>query len=192
MKVWITADTHFGSPEILNVASRSQFSTIEEHDDHLLSYINNLVHRNDRLIVAGDFGKEQYRHRITCKDVVLIRGNHDKKNPKLFTRVLDGLSVRCPDGFKIWVSHYPHAYWDGSHNGHGHVYGHVHSLREQTLDNRFPERRSIDIGVDNAKRLLGEYRPFSLEEIHERLIRRIGHDQLSFYRVLDEQKAKAK
>lgn len=82
MRIFATADTHFGEPKILGVGHRYQFHDIGEHDDHLISQINTYVAREDRLIVVGDFGHEKYRHRINCKEVILIRGNHDAKIPK--------------------------------------------------------------------------------------------------------------
>jgi hypothetical protein len=38
------------------------------------------------------------------------------------------------------------------------------------------------VGVDNAKHLLGEYRPFSEDEVMEILLKRPGHDDLQFYK----------
>jgi hypothetical protein len=58
----------------------------------------------------------------------------------------------------------------------------MHRQREATLDVAFPGRRSMDVGVDNAKHLLGEYRPFSEDEVLEILLKRPGHDILSFYK----------
>jgi calcineurin-like phosphoesterase family protein len=59
------------------------------------------------------------------------------------------------------------ALWDGSHRGNVQLYGHSHANAEAKLDQMMPDRRSMDVGVDNAFRLLGEYRPFSLEEISQ-------------------------
>lgn len=62
----------------------------------------------------------------------------------------------------IFVSHYAHRVWNGSHKGILHLYGHSH--------NSIPEYgKSMDVGIDSAKFLLGEYRPFSLEEVIGRL-----------------------
>jgi hypothetical protein len=45
------------------------------------------------------------------------------------------------------------------------LYGHSHASAEERLDKAFPFRMSFDIGIDNAAKLLGEYRPFSFEDI---------------------------
>ncbi len=61
-----------------------------------------------------------------------------------------------------------------SHHGAIHLYGHSHSSAEEGLDKKFPGRRSMDVGIDNAYRLLGEYRPFSWDEIKHRLLSKQG------------------
>ena len=48
--------------------------------------------------------------------------------------------------------------WLASHYGAKNLYAHSHG----TLP---PYENSMDVGVDMAFRLLGEYRPFSLEEV---------------------------
>ena len=148
--------------------------------------------------------------KISCKDKHLIWGNHDKGGfAKYFRSEQDTLVVKTntlagspPSGMSdeerrnlvqefvgkrdiksqhIFLSHYAHAFWPGSHNGWYHLYGHNHSQREEYLDNLWPGRRSMDCGVDNAKRLLGEYRPFSEDEVLAILGSRPGHDDVEFY-----------
>jgi hypothetical protein len=68
--------------------------------------------------------------------------------------------------------------WDGSHNGVYHFYGHAHSKSEYVLDQMMPDRRSLDIGVDNAYQLMGEFRPFREGEIMSYLAKRMGHDRV--------------
>ena len=78
---------------------------------------------------------------------------------ELFTSVQDVLTV-THDKHTFFMSHYSHRVWYGSHKGIIHLYGHSHS----SLENQ-PWGKSMDVGVDNAKKLLGEYRPFSIEEV---------------------------
>ena len=66
------------------------------------------------------------------------------------------------------------ATWDGSHQGVWHLYGHSHAAAEPWADAHMAGRRSLDVGIDNAYRLLGEYRPWSFEEIRELLGPRPG------------------
>lgn len=63
--------------------------------------------------------------------------------------------------------HYSMRVWNGSHKGFIHLYGHSHSSLEHA-----PWGKSMDVGVDNAYRLFGEYRPFSLKEVVEMMSKR--------------------
>ncbi len=181
MKTWLTADTHFDSKTVMTMRP---FSCPAEHDDHIIERINSRVERNDRLIVAGDFcarGATHFLARINCRQVYLVIGNHDRaQSAKAFKSAEETMTIKIGD-LRVFISHYPHAFWPGSHHGHLHLYGHVHAEREEWLDIALPGRRSMDIGLDNAKRLLGEYRPFGEDEILSILTARAGHDPLSFY-----------
>jgi len=197
---FFTADTHFGHINerggIIKMMSRvgpdgKLFSSTEEHDQHLIDQINNLVNKDDELIVAGDFAwttPGKYRSKIECRHIRLIRGNHDKPqiNTNIFGEIPD--IIRCKayndkgnDFIKLFISHYPHAFWDGSHKGWGHLYGHIHGMREEDLDFLFPQRRSLDIGVDNIYKLWGYYGPVSEIEIYNYMAKRSGHDDVRFY-----------
>jgi len=45
----------------------------------------------------------------------------------------------------------------------------------------------MDIGPDSAYALFGEWRPFTSEEIYDRLIVREGHDPVEFYKEYQKQ-----
>jgi len=77
----------------------------------------------------------------------------------LFSSVQDVLTI-SHGKHTFFMSHYAHRVWLGSHKSIIHLYGHSHS----SLENK-PYGKSMDVGIDNAKKLLGEYRPFSVEEI---------------------------
>lgn len=61
---------------------------------------------------------------------------------------------------KIFMSHYAHRVWLGSHKGVWHLYGHSHGALE---DKEWG--KSMDVGIDNYCKLFGKYEPFSFEEI---------------------------
>lgn len=71
------------------------------------------------------------------------------------------------NGKMFVLSHYAHRVWHGSHKGWYHLYAHSHdSLDYSRTTHRDVEYgKSMDIGVDPAKRLLGNYRPFAENEI---------------------------
>jgi calcineurin-like phosphoesterase family protein len=187
MTTFFTADLHLDHENILKITDRP-FTSVLDHDEHVLENINRLVGRTDRLFVLGDVAWHSIGNhidRIVCKDIHLVWGNHDRANfGKKFKTAEDVAEIKIgakPNEHKVWLSHYAHAYWPCSHRGSFHLYGHTHRQREETLDTLFPGRRSMDVGVDNARHLLGEMRPFSEHEIIEILGSRPGHDQIEFY-----------
>lgn len=181
MKTWFTSDLHLGCEGLVK-ATRPEFSSVEEHDDALIDNINRMVDRDDRLVILGDFcfkkpGK--YRPRIRCRNIFFILGNHDNEHK---TRAVFGGNVWTAKmvklkGGHVWCSHYPHCYWDRSHYGTYHAYGHLHYNigHEHDMYCAFPQRRSMDVGVDAAIAILGEYRPFLEDEFFDVLWDAKGH-----------------
>jgi calcineurin-like phosphoesterase family protein len=157
-------------------------------DEEILDCINKTVPSlNSILYHLGDFGFTSdiasYRRRIKCRDVRIVIGNHDHRARlmSVFPIVVDTDEIKLGDS-TCWLAHYPHAIWPKSHYNSYHLYGHLHRQREDYFDRQEPERRSMDVGIENALVLLGESRPFSEEEILARLSPRKGHDPLSFYK----------
>jgi calcineurin-like phosphoesterase family protein len=58
---------------------------------------------------------------------------------------------------KIILCHYSMRVWNESHYGSLQFYGHSHGSMKVSCN-------QLDVGVDNAFKLLGEFRPFSLDE----------------------------
>ena len=189
---WFTADPHFGHQALLNfnLERTVHFSHIDAWDRYVLKMINDYVVKGDRLFILGDFtcgaDPAKYRNQIKKGQIYLIRGNHDKSDQRckqVFGKmnVRDTFIAKCCN-IPIFLSHYAHAYWPGSHKNHFHAYGHTHAQRESTLNFIWPERRSLDVGLDNAMRVLGEFRPFSEDDIFTLLGNKKGHDDVDFYK----------
>ena len=167
-------------------------ATSEHHDKMIIDNINQMVGRDDELFIIGDFAFDKpgkYRAMIDCKHIKFIMGNHDRKqkSSNVFGETPDILRTKCfnKDGteyFDMYMCHYPTMYWDQSHNGACHLYGHCHGQREEYLDSLEPGRRALDVGVDNAMKLLGEFRPFADYEVYDYMARRSGHDDVRFYK----------
>lgn len=183
MTVFFTADTHFGCDRLVSW-TRKEFVDCKQHDEHLMDVLNTVVGPNDRLIILGDFCKEKpgrYRHKIRCKNIMFVLGNHDKEVK--IRRVFGGnvrrqYIAKCYAGSRVWCCHFPTCYWDRSHYGLFHAYGHLHdsAAREAQMDLGMPGRRSMDVGVDHAHRVLGDYRPWSEYEFLLHMKDREGHD----------------
>jgi calcineurin-like phosphoesterase family protein len=195
--IWITSDTHFGhtniaGPKISSWSSGYRnFNSVHEMNMALVDGINKYVKEDDILYHLGDwsFGGAQnilqFRKYIVCKNIHLILGNHDQHiidknypfdggqfNPiELFSSVQDVLTLSIGKT-KLFLSHYSHRVWNGSHKGVIHLYGHSHgSIPDFGL--------SMDVGVDVAYKKFGEYRPFNIGDItnimSKRSIEKIDH-----------------
>lgn len=183
-KIWLSSDWHFGHSNIAGEAVsnwKSGFRTFKntyEMDHTIIDNINRLVAPEDTIFFHGDFcfgghtRTPDYRRRITCSNIHFIRGNHDKHIDKyrdFFTSVQDYLDVTLVDKYgnklPFIMCHYAFRVWLGSHKGFYHSYGHSHGSLPG-------HGKSDDCGIDNAYKLLGEYRPFQLEEFVDILDKR--------------------
>ena len=183
---WFTADNHFDHAKIIGKMGRDGgYATVDDHNRALIDNLNSYVERTDFLYILGDFAFQRapyWRSQIRCKNIVFVKGNHDRTLGSLraFGTVREQVVLKM-GADKAYLSHYPHAYWPSSHYGSFHFYGHCHRQREGTLDSLFPGRRSIDVGVDNAWHYFRCHRPFSEMELREILQDRPGHDLKEFY-----------
>lgn len=178
---WFVSDTHFEWPSIAQTRGLS----MEDHDEMVLQSINRHVDRKHTLYILGDFCRRnaaKWRMRIKCSRVILIYGNHDKRSwGQYFIHAYEQRVVKVGGQMDVFLSHYPTAYWPGSHRGWGHLYGHTHQQREETLDQLFPGRRSMDVGVDALIKRFGEFRPINEFEVLYDFQLQPGHDNRDFY-----------
>jgi calcineurin-like phosphoesterase family protein len=124
--------------------------TLIRNWNHTVSNKDNVVHLGDftlestKVIVHGYIEKLQ-------GNIIWVKGNHDAW--------LGGHRYEWHkkiNGTVIYGTHFPLRTWTQSDyrwNLHGHSHG--------TLD---PLYNQLDVGVDNADRILGELRPFSFDE----------------------------
>ena len=153
--------------------TRAEFVSIEHHDDNLMWQINNTVQKNDTLVIVGDWCEKKpgkYRQQIKQGvHIFFILGNHDQeaKIRRVFGGNVWHRRVVKYKGHKILCDHHPACYWEKCHGGSYHVYGHIHDdiQKEAMMNLGMPGRRSMDVGVDHARRVLGEYRPWSADEV---------------------------
>jgi len=174
--IWFSSDFHFGHSNIAGpkVSQWSNgyrdFESVEEMNKTLIQTINKYVKYNDILYFLGDFcfgghkNTPSYRNSLNCQTIHVCRGNHDghiDKYASCFSSINDVMWYREKrSNYPIFMSHYSHRVWEGSHKSFIHLYGHSHDT--------IPDwGKSMDVGVDSAYRLVGEYRPFSIDEIVE-------------------------
>lgn len=148
--IWFIADTHFGHARILEFRN---LSCVEEMDTLILESINSRVKRNDILYHLGDFCHKRpghYRMRINCKQVHLVRGNHDKASWGQYFSTFEHMVFIKKH--KLHLCHYPLETWQWMYYRGIHLHGHSHGRLP-------PQPRRLDVGFD----CIG---PVSLEEIN--------------------------
>ncbi len=174
MTTWIISDTHFGHQAILKhqPARLQRCNDIESMDTVIIDTINKYVDRNDELWHLGDFAWKasrcgHYRARLNVRQLHILQGNHDSASLRNFCSSFNTILCRKFDGQRITLCHYPMVSWPHLHYGGLHLYGHAHHSLEDQLDAIWPQRQSMDVGIDSALHRFGEMRPFSLEEIFQ-------------------------
>lgn len=155
--IWFTSDTHFGHEVVLRSCERP-WASVSEMNGALVDAINEHVEPGDTLYHLGDYSFKttledaaNLRKRISCKDVHLVPGNHDKDwaQPAVswaFT-VEKSITVLKIGKLKLVLSHYPMADWQGMSHGSIHLHGHIHSRGMQYNElNRMQGLYRYDVG----------------------------------------------
>lgn len=174
--IWFTSDTHFGHKNIIQFSGRP-FKDVDHMNEELIKSWNSVVDEEDDVYHLGDFSltnatnTQKILDRLNGK-IHLIKGNHEKSvlqksyNKDRFEWIKDYYELKV-DNQMIVLCHYAFRVWNKSHHGAIMLYGHSHDSME-----REPWGRSMDVGVDSANRILGEYRPFSFQEIKNMMDKR--------------------
>jgi len=183
--IWLTSDHHVGHDNIRKYANRN-FASVEEMDQHLIDAWNACVKPNDTVYHLGDvtLGTKPPFYALNGSIVVLSNRNHHDRRwlesyfsfPAFYKSAsatgeavvleLPLLTLYLPQyGIgkhkrSLMLSHFPLAEWNAKYHGGWHCHGHSHSRGDQWRTDA-----ALDVGVDNAFALLGEYRPFSIDEV---------------------------
>lgn len=143
------------------------FSNVHDMNKELTRAWNATVGPKDEVWHLGDLTMDKRKaapslDRLNGR-IHYVYGNHDRKFRDIIAahpNVVWVGDLATPHFNKtpFTLCHYAMRVWNASHRGGISLYGHSHG----TLP---AEGKSMDVGVDAAFRLLGEYRPFSLEEV---------------------------
>jgi calcineurin-like phosphoesterase family protein len=171
--IYFTADWHIRHGNVLkHMPLRvAAFGNIDTMNECFLSECNRVVKRNDELRVIGDWIWDanwygHYRARLEVRKIHVVGGNHDYRSLSKHVSSYKEIDYPKIDGIRFHLCHYPIFSWRGREKAKSiHLYGHSHCRSEAFLNEHFPGRRAMDVGIDNAFALLGEWRPFSLDEI---------------------------
>lgn len=154
MRTFFISDLHLGHKNIIKFADgHRQGTTIEEHNEWLVTQWNSVVGKADRVYVLGDvvFGAENLKYLDRMKgQKFLVRGNHDKNDIQILLKYFNNIyGLLRYKGY--WLSHapiHPSSLRD-CFNVHGHV--HQHSLDDY---------RYINVSVEAVQGV-----PISLEAL---------------------------
>lgn len=165
---YFISDLHFGhyyNGKGIITFERTQFKTIEEHDNYVENMIKELCYKlkpNDEVWNLGDFGSLTKLYTVdwikaTGAKAYFLYGNHDRQSDlSQFEHYFDQVFL-YPIFLsqKLVISHYPVAVFPDTINIHGHLHSaklypinyvnasiHVanyHPISERNLDNRFAQ-----------------------------------------------------
>ena len=127
------SDLHFGHSRIIEF-ERTEFKTIQEHDEHIIQKWNSVVGKDDTVFVLGDVSLSDQKNDVSEKlsrlngHKILVMGNHDHCTKTFyrnsgFEDVNDG-PIFIQNG-KIILSHEPAK--EAYENPYAiNIYGHLH------------------------------------------------------------------
>ena len=158
VRVFFTADTHFGDHRTINI-SRRPFATVADMDEALVARWNAAIGPDDVVWHLGDVARRP-------ADVAgllarlngtkhLLRGNNDPDATLAapgWASVADYAEIEL-DGRRLILCHYPFRSWNGQHRGAINLHGHSHGRLK-------PVTRQFDVGVD-----ANGYAPILLDQL---------------------------
>ena len=184
-----TSDTHYNHANICMSTSKWEdtskcrdFHSLEYMNTTLVNNINSVVGQDDILFHLGDwsfggFDKiEEFRNRISCKNIHIITGNHNNHIENntdgirsIFSSVNKYLELTL-DGIDYVLMHFPISSWNKLSRGSIHLHGHVHF---NSID-KIGRGRCMDVGVEG-----NAYLPYSINEIRSLLLNKNISSSLS-------------
>ncbi len=122
--IYFTSDLHLGHQNIIKF-ERTQFSSIQEHDEFIINTIKKKMKKNDELYLLGDIGNQnklEWLREVEWKKYFLI-GNHDYASKEYYKELFDEF-YEYPHYLKkrILLSHEPQLCDKDILNIHGHLH----------------------------------------------------------------------
>ena len=158
------ADLHLGHE---NMAKRRGFLTVEEHDEHIITKWNSVVHKRDVTYILGDVTMEKKTSYSLLnklngiKHVVL--GNHDRRQdiPHLLKYVESVAGMIQYKG--IMLTHCPIHPMELDYRFNKNIHGHIHDkVVMKMLDGwEVIDERYFCVSCEQV-----DYKPKSLEELN--------------------------
>lgn len=170
--IWFTSDLHLSHTNSIKHNNRP-FASSQQMDEEIIKRWNKKIAPNDTVYVLGDvcWGWNSKRIHDTFSKMngikYLIIGNHDKLGPHQLSNVWAEITPYkriTIDNYRVILSHYPIADFDGMYHKSIHLYGHVHnnpSLMDYLDKTKY---YAYNVGVDT-----NNYYPYSWDDIKQKL-----------------------
>lgn len=134
---------------------------LECREIHLIygNHDHNIISNKEIVLLVEDWDRYEY---LSGYEIDVYDKNNGRTGiePQNLFKSCDHYKEISINGQGFCLSHYKHFIWQGQAKGWIHLYGHSHASAEKHIIGK-----SMDVGIDNAKLLLGEYRPFSITEV---------------------------
>lgn len=130
---FITSDTWFGRPQILQIANRLSFKDINDMNKQLIKNWNSVVKKNDIVFHLGNFAWDPQTARQVLNKlngtIYFLVGNADEgfldiQHEFDNITVLEDQIVELPQ-YDSLICHYPLEVWNGKDSGTIHFHGHT-------------------------------------------------------------------
>ncbi len=174
VETFLTSDHHFGYNMMkfadANGIPARPFASVEEMDDTLVENFNAVVKSRDKVYFLGDAIMRRKSFpvlsRLNCKNLVLVRGNHDIFNDEEYRKYFTSIyGVRVFSN--MILSHIPiHPNSVGRYGTN--VHGHMHKNFVLDVDGN-PDPRYINVCVEQTN-----YTPISLNVVQQMIKDRTG------------------
>jgi len=166
--IFFSSDWHCGHTNIIKYCNRP-FKDLKSMDETIIKNCNERISENDTLFFMGDFcmtksteaseapqkAFDYYRNQIKCKNIIFIRGNHDKNNS---TKTCIESIVIDFGGHRIFMTHNPKfAKKEFEWNFCGHVHGKYGKCVQLDKNSVI-----VDLSVENWG-----YKPVNINEINQ-------------------------
>ncbi len=163
--VFFIGDLHLDHKGIITKYGRSQFSSLDEHNEHLIDRWNSVVHNKRSLVwVLGDAAMSISAIKLFDRMIgrkILVAGNHDTYPTEEYLKYFEKVISFEKRYGGLVLTHIPvHVNEMNNRNWNYNIHGHIHSQSKQD---------EYDSRYINANADLIDLTPISLEEIREKI-----------------------
>lgn len=163
--IFLASDHHLGHTNILTFRKNDgsllrEFSSIEEHDEHIISMHNSVVAKGDKTYFLGDVGFSTKILPLLARmngEKILVKGNHDKlKLSQYLPYFKDIRGSHQFDGLLLThIPVHPGSLSRWKANVHGHLHSNVVEVSQGVPDTRY-----FNVSMECIN-----YTPISLEQL---------------------------